>query len=208
MRRRYPVNIEWPRPQQREYWEALGQFIDTFAECEAVMAFALESYSDVSPQVAKALFSGVRTDAAANYILRILEVRKDLAPDRETLQAAFTQMGHINRLRNDIVHHGARFKGEFPIVSNKRAALTRTRLRETLVSASLLDAVIEDLETINAQIRLTLGKELPSAALYLEHYGPDAQRPWRYKPAQPTSGGGKSRPKPQRRKPQRRSSRE
>jgi hypothetical protein len=170
------------------------------------MAYALEYYSGVSPEIAKALFSGVRTEAAANYILRILEVKKSLVADQDSLQAIFTQMGHINRLRNDIVHYGAKFKGEFPTVSNKRSALTRDRVRETLVPASLLDAAIQDLETINARIWLTIGKKLPSATLYQEYYGPDAQRQWRYKSAQPASQNGKNLSKPRKQKPPRGSS--
>jgi hypothetical protein len=53
------------------YWQTLGQFIETFADIEARMFYLLASYSNVSIDVAKALFSGTRVEAAIKLIRRI-----------------------------------------------------------------------------------------------------------------------------------------
>jgi hypothetical protein len=107
-----------------DYWQSLGRFIDAFSRVEQCLLWTLEVYSGVSTQVSRALFSGVRTDAAMGYINRILEATKATKTNRDHAQWLFTQLGHINKLRNDLVHYGVKDHGGTAfLVSNKSTAL-------------------------------------------------------------------------------------
>src|SRR5436309_9296797 len=113
------------------YYLALGQFIDKFAQVEKMLALTLWIRSKVTPDVARAVFSGVRADGATGYITRVLTVTNADQATKDEYQSIFTQIGLINAARNSIVHYGTEFNdtGEY-VTSNRFVALTIDRLKE------------------------------------------------------------------------------
>ncbi len=116
-----------------DYFKALGKFIHEFSETESVLAAILEKMTEVDILVARALFSGVRAEAATKYIARLQEALKSPTEERNEIQAVFTQLGIITLIRNDIVHYGTDFYGPGPdyATTNKRVALTKSRFRKS-----------------------------------------------------------------------------
>ena len=152
----------------------------TFAQVEAQLQYALWAEAGVTPEVAKAVFSGVRIDQGKSYIVRLMD---SLGRKRDPLLAhGFAQLTEINNVRNDIVHYGARFEAGLMVVSTEIAAHTPEKLRVTPVSKEILEAMTSDLLHIKWIIMLHM--------LQLERPLPDQEkrvkeafeRPWRYKP--------------------------
>ena len=80
-----PIVIAGPDP---DYYQALGQFIETFSCCESVLFSVLTFYAGVNIPVAKALFANTRMEAAIRYIERIAEARSMVVERRADFLAA------------------------------------------------------------------------------------------------------------------------
>lgn len=196
--------------EQHTYFEALGRFVQTFAETEIGIAMTLRTLAGVTKPVARAIFSGVRVETAMSFINRIMEVTSTSQPMRDDFQYAFTQLGHINQARNQILHYGVDLgftsDGEYVlqasdmIVSNKGFALTEDRIRETPISGEILDNMIHDLDIISCILMAQNMRVIAARSNddYSTHLLAEADRlmraretAWRYKPVQPASRRGK-----------------
>jgi hypothetical protein len=176
-----------------DYYKALGLFVHTFAEVESQMQLVLWSEAKVTPDLAKALFSGVRIDLAKSLINRARE-SKGLA-DHALLSRAFTQLTIITKTRNDILHYGAVFNGDTFKVSTIMAAHIPERKREFQITPGMLNDMTEDLVSIAKALtayRLeflvdVLPKDhlVKSGDRYITLFHKAALVPWRYKPAPP-----------------------
>ena len=58
------------------YYQALGKFVDTFANVEEILFLYLYASAGVDYDAARAIFSGVRIHDAVSFIKRIAEVGK------------------------------------------------------------------------------------------------------------------------------------
>jgi hypothetical protein len=58
-----------------DYFLALGRFIDKFAQVEKELLQLMRIFCRVPENIARAVFSGVRTDAATGYMTRVLTVQ-------------------------------------------------------------------------------------------------------------------------------------
>lgn len=171
--------------RRERYWLALGRFIHEFASVETSVQTLLWIVTDTSPQVAKAIFSGTRSDTACSYIRRTLQAQgqRELPP---LLERAFSHLKTITTVRNDIVHYGAQFNDSTTFVTNAMLALPGGE-RTTQVPAKTLEDLWSDLRTIQAcmtayvftEKRPHLGHK--TAQQWLSA----AQAPWRYKPDTP-----------------------
>jgi hypothetical protein len=214
-----PPNLKRRLEAEDQYIEALGNFVHAFARIEGILALALRVFSGVTGPIARAIFHGVRVDAAVNYIRRILEVTNAPADVKADFELAFTHLGDITRARNDILHYGVGLgtiwrsddtiiESSPMIVTNKDFALTEDRIRETPVSAEILEQMMEDLDVIRAilfgHILLASGRK-DDAKRFL---GPARKHAWRYKPPRQSSHHGPRPPKPRKPRRPRRPSRE
>jgi len=182
--------------ESNAYWRSLGEFIDVFSKIESELQVLIWQETKVPADMAKAIFSGFRIDQAKDLINRARE--SNGRPEEARLKRAFAQLTVITKARNDIVHYGAKFNGEAFAVSNDIAAHVPNRRRTFEVSPQILDAMINDLWTINCAIGAY------KFSLALEEFGPDgmssvpeairvlqkaADVPWQYiqpPPPQPT----------------------
>jgi len=122
------------------YYQALGKFVDTFANVEEILFLYLYASAGVDYDTARAIFSGVRIHDAVSLIKRFAEVRK--AELSAALDDVLSQLLIINDVRNLILHHpvSGRFrKGRFiRSISNIGRALTAERIKEMLISQRIL----------------------------------------------------------------------
>jgi len=185
-----------------KYLHALGEFMATFAGVEHVLNSAVWHYADLreKPAIAKALFGHLRVDAATSHLTRLIEARKLKGRKIALLRAIITQVGHIAKTRNDIVHLGAtRYgKGSF-VVTNRRFAHTQNRIRATYVGVGILRKMVSDLQTMFGLITILADDLAPGyklAGVKLMYGYPNIPT-WRYK-----SRGRVARPHRRRAKPQ------
>jgi hypothetical protein len=87
------------------YYQALGKFVDTFANVEEILFLYLRvGWSSL--RHGKSHFSGVRIHDAVSFIKRIAEVGK--AELSAALDDVLSQLLIINDVRNLILHHPVR----------------------------------------------------------------------------------------------------
>lgn len=166
------------------YWQALGSFIESFANIELVMFGLLAVYAKVSNKQTRALFSGTRVDAAIKLIRRLIAVEDPGELQRKELEIVFAQLSAINEARNDIVHYGSMVTTEGRMTTN----ISRAHLAENVtwrpISTDVVNAMTEDLHKIRTHLML-----------HQKHGGDDETRDrllafdirsyaWLYKPPQ------------------------
>src|SRR5258708_38984581 len=137
----------------QEYWAALGEFVSAFSIVEVNMQQALWEFAKLSRPLAIALLAGsTRIDSAINLMSKISVAQKWKAERKRELQAICTQLGIINKVRNDILHYVARLtKGEC-VVSNRALAATQKRTRITRFTVRALRDMPGDLMAINSRL--------------------------------------------------------
>ena len=171
-------------PGSAAYYEALGRFVHVFAKVEMAMAFTLWRYAKTQRKIARAIFSGVRVESAMSLIKRLTEVADISANDRQELEYVFTQLGIINRARNDLIHYGA----EGSNVTNRLKALTDEPIRSFPISPTILDDMSADLNKIIFHLhRNHMGRHtlLPNRTLET------LRAAWQYIPPSPPKSQGK-----------------
>src|SRR5690606_30334467 len=122
--------------------------------------------------------------------------------------------GAITLVRNDIVHMGTQFNAprrrgkndptEF-YISNKATALNKSRLREGVISARMLEALTDDVFKIQANLLLFSSRGRQSEEYVRRTFADTLSQPWRYTPQPQSSQGGRRRSKSQKPKRQPRS---
>jgi hypothetical protein len=173
----------------QEYWASLGEFVSTFSIVEVNMQQALWEFAGLSRPLALALLAGsTRIDSAMTLINKISIAKKWKSARKLELQAICTQLGIINKVRNDILHYGARFnKGEW-IVSNRALVATQKRIRITKFTVRTLRDMTKDLTAINSRlVYLAWGSFMNAKTrrsfIQVRRYA------WRYKqPSKPVRG--------------------
>jgi len=181
-----------------DYFAGLGEFIHVFSQVEAQLQYALWNEAGVSPEVAKAVFSGVRLDQGKNLIIRLQDATRK---ERNTLlDSAFAQLKILTSARNDIVHYGARFEGGKIHISTAMAAHVPERLRVTPIGKDTFQAMISDLHHIKWVVILHMLSKGTPPPQYERDVLSASERPWQYRPPQqpPQTPRQAPRPKQQR----------
>lgn len=179
------------RPQHIEvlaYYETLGRFIQGFANTEGTINGALREFSKVTGPVARSIFSGTRAEAAKQLIIRILDAENYRQVIKDELKGVFDQLGLINAARNEIIHYGAQFEdADRFIVTNAARAHLPSRISTLVVSAEILEQMMDDLNKISLTIvvRVMDLSDPEAASRFAEALAPLLRRPWRYKPTKP-----------------------
>lgn len=178
---KYSPAVKDLKPHERYYLE-LGRFIQRFAGLEASLQSLLWKHANVSPEVARSIFSGVRVDQALSFIKRLHRAH-DLNMHPLILEA-FDQIGTINSARNMIIHYGARFeKGEPQFVTNQRIAYRPDEAQSFPISSKILDQLISDIAHIQLRFGLLSSRDKMTPARFEKAVQRLQQRAWRYKHA-------------------------
>jgi hypothetical protein len=88
-----------------DYWQALGEFVESFADTEIALFYHLVRAAKIEEDVARALFGGERAANYVNLITRIWEVRPPTDEIRQELEPVFQWFFAINDTRNIIIHY-------------------------------------------------------------------------------------------------------
>jgi hypothetical protein len=199
--------------EMNAYHMALGRFVSQFASVESAMQLALRTCLGIQQSLAAAIFSGTRTEAAASYIRRIGETENWPEAKIKELEYIFQQLGEITRVRNDILHYGAMpisaNKLRVPLgsdewlVSNRSAAHTEAKIRETRITPEILDFMTHDLQKIRIHLSAIFD---PKGAVVRRQFEKHLERAWLYRPGQPSRKREKPLRKTRKRKPRPQSS--
>jgi hypothetical protein len=133
------------RQYKDPYYDALSRFVTAFSQVETTLLHALWRLAQLKSPYAQAVLSGVRIEGAMGFVNRIADAEKWPADKRADWQKLFTQIGLINRLRNDILHYGTMSFGSVRVVSNEAVAHVSDRVREIHVTPTILDKATKDL---------------------------------------------------------------
>lgn len=160
-----------------DFLREFGLFIMEFASTESFLLSALTETAGVSHDTARAIFSGVKADTAKSFINRLREL-KDVPPD-PILTRAFAQFTLITNVRNDLVHYGPKFVGNWEAVATNEFLAMPGRARSAGASPEDLRAMTNDLQTIRSAILVCLvnTEAEPETLAAIKEA---AQRPWRY----------------------------
>lgn len=160
----------------REYYGALGRFVDKFSRVEATVTLTLWHYAKTPPEISKIAFSGARIETSTQYIKQMAKATDAPQNLRDDLDDVFQQLGIINGVRNDILHYGAEFVAEGnAIVSD--AFKAKGQPYSFPISPTALNEMTDDLDKIIAHLKtLHLNDHQGYTIL-----GNPVHSPWRYK---------------------------
>jgi len=165
------------------YMLALGRFVSIFSKVEATLQTSLWKLAGVPEPTAQAVFSGLRVDACIQFIGRIADAQKWEKRRKDELRYVFSQLGMINKLRNNILHYGATMERheDVWVVSNKTFVHIPEKIQEIRITPTLLNNATADLVKIESHlIVMTWGdemSEIPRAA-----FAEILKTAWLYKP--------------------------
>lgn len=185
----------------RAYYEALGKFVDMFAQAEDAIARTLWHYAQTKPEIAKVVFSGVRANTSTKLAKQVAEATDVDARTREKLEHTLQQLTIISGARDIILHYGATFIAEGRgRVSN--ALRAKGEPQEFPISPTILKEMTDDLLKIIFRLNYEhLGRPRPRGALGQAQLDELLHAPWRYKhPSQPTADQAAKARKPSRKR--------
>mgnify|MGYP002336287574 CR=1 FL=1 len=132
-------------------------------------------------------FVNWQQDPQGNWLARF--VFPDKASELK-IEVDFTaQMTVVNTFRNDLVHYGSQFTHGGISVSNSLMAHTPEKVRETPLEADTLSDAESDCYRIKFILGLhvmTMGQKRIAPENLILTMAKEAEKPWRYKPSQPT----------------------
>jgi hypothetical protein len=139
--------------EDKEYWQALGVFIEDFASIESLVFTYLFVCSRTPLPMARALFSGVHIEQGVSFIKRAWQVLPPSDSVKQDLEKVFDHLGEINAVRNSLVHHGSYLtETKERVTSDISRALTVDRIREHRISGEDLIQMSRDLLKIGTHI--------------------------------------------------------
>ena len=186
--------------RERAYYEALGRFVQIFAEVERLVWQTLVHYVGTSHEIAKIVLTAGKVDQCATHIKQIAAIN---APKekRDDLELVLQQLGILNGVRDHILHYGATAIAEGRgTVSNAWKA--KAVPKEFPISDTALAEMTDDARQIIAHLAYHhLGRPWPRAEPNIAFLEQVLQRPWRYNhPSPPKSETKKRKPRPDRKR--------
>jgi hypothetical protein len=196
------------RLRLRAYSLALGEFVDAFARAERDMHVVLRWHTKTPDKVARAVFSGVRTSEASNFLRRLHTAEIIDAAEWAELEPVIVQLGKLNDARNLILHYGADQVAEGEgIATNRSIALPEEAAKTIPISPGILRRMSWDIAKIRTHLRARhMGRRL------LRGQRPDIDEmlhaAWRYIPPpqatkRPSADKSRRKLNPDKRQPQR-----
>lgn len=167
--------------KHRDYFAALGEFVHEFASIEQTLTLTLWIRSGVSVDVARALFSGVKSDEMRQLIKRLLEAKQVAPETTKDFVEVLDRIGVISTFRNSLLHHPTQFRPGQMVSSNFLKALGQARLKEFPVSVDILQDLIHDLRKAGAHLARRMLDDAPDE-VRRRFSDPLLDEAWRYRP--------------------------
>jgi hypothetical protein len=177
----YQAKFDSVRASKREYWRALGEFVDNFARAEVILKRFLIRLLDLDTAVGLVVTAGLRADTLATYILRVNDLKPRPGFDPAFVREAVERFAAINTVRNAILHSGAVMKDEKLIVTNFLTARTPAHKHEFAVKPEPLEEMSYDLSKIIGHFIVFAA---PRPAVIIPKVQHLLERQWRSRPAE------------------------
>lgn len=139
------------------YHANLGAFIERFARCESNLHDFVGWLAELDEPTALALLSGSKVDADISFVRRLYEFRDQTIPP--PLDKALIQLGHINTVRNQILHnetyHWIRFAEDETVAEGRSNSNYNRKPRsptEIDLTAEFLGRLSEDVSRVDGVI--------------------------------------------------------
>jgi hypothetical protein len=166
----------------KEYYEALGMFMDDFSRVEISIQLSLWHYAKLSHSIARAILSGSHLDNTMSFMRRLADVGAISQEKWEKLEPLLDRLGLISKSRNRILHYGAQSVAEGRgMVTNAVKALTEDHITHFPISPIILGDMSFDLKKVMLHL---LVDHMGRPSLRARHASLEAiaLAPWRYKP--------------------------
>jgi hypothetical protein len=173
---------------EKEYYEAVGRLITSYAKAEAAAHLSVRKLSSLSDRHARIIFGGMRFSDIADR-LRKLSAETQTKQVSADFDEIINQFNLIGLERDRIAHRSAEYDYELGlIITNELTAKSRERAEKHIFSLAQLKDMISDCNKIFFRFLLPLIPE------YLERIEPGSKEkhraflmemyePWRYIPA-------------------------
>jgi hypothetical protein len=167
--------------RERAYYEALGRFVQIFAEVEKLIWQTLVHYVGTSHEVAKIVLTAGKVDQCATYIKQVAAANNSPKEKRDDLEFVLQQLGIINSRRDAILHYGATAIAEGRgTVSD--AWKTKAEPKVFPISDIALTEMTDDARKIIAHLtERHLGRPQPPGGPDISSLEQVLRRAWRYK---------------------------
>jgi hypothetical protein len=168
------------------YWQALGQFIESFAGTEIILFNYLAVLSKTKLEVAKIFYGGDQAERLIEKVTQVMPLQPVDKELREKTNTALSQLKKINYVRNYLVHYvsmDTSDKGR--LISNITKAKKSASVVEYRASIAVLGEMTEDLERIKQLILyclVVLNGHAPVKRDDLAASFPALNAAWRYTP--------------------------
>ena len=181
----------------------LGEFLSAYTRLEIALAITVRKLAGVSTPIAKALFSGLRADAATKCISQLLIAQDATQEVRQKFTDVFAHLGQITLARNTVLHYGTDFKDDAFLATNSMSALTEGHLKAIPLSVRTLRNMATDCQTIEAHLwRLLTRQKRVGEEIIEQVWGGLDSAPWLYKPPLQSSEERPNRSKSPKQQPQ------
>ncbi|QIL73279.1 hypothetical protein G7048_24780 [Diaphorobacter sp. HDW4B] len=178
------------KDEHEEFQRALGKLTLGWADMEKVIRITLRHYAGVTPEVARALFSGTRAKTAMDMIESIAH-NTDMEKARiDDLREVFPVISSINTMRDFLVHYvdGSLIESDdndprLRKLSNRGASSRVGKGKTYWISSALIYDMCHDLT--ECCWRLLAHREATNNTFQRGYGASGAPAPWRYKHPQP-----------------------
>lgn len=206
-----------------DYWQALGEFVETFATTEICLFYYLVRTAHLEASIARALFGTDRAESYATRIGRIWQVAPPSESLRQELEPVLNQFHAINSTRNIIIHYASHAnyfaeprttsEGDQRVTSEGDRRVTRGTVHR--ISSDIVRAIDPERprrRTVSAQIVRDMSADLHKIGRHLmslyayskESFDvradamPELRNAWRYipEPAPPPKSHQRQKDKP------------
>jgi hypothetical protein len=181
-----------------DYYAGIGQFVMIYGLAEAGVKRLLRKAADLDPQVAIALLSGVRADAACSLLRRCYVAKGEELPTQ--IDRMLAQFAVVTSFRNDLLHHGIDFTTSPPLSTNRESVLQASAVREHVIEDITLPSVTADCSRIAFGLTVALTLDIMEAEAKErahDNLSYAADGPWSYKPLSPANKDRPGRQKPE-----------
>jgi hypothetical protein len=123
-----------PPPSEKEYYEAIGQFIVAYAQAECVIHELARKLSGLKEDKARVLFAGARIGDIKTRILAMLRLSKRSKAVKDNLEACLRQFDVIGTQRDKLVHRSVNYESGSIKITNEMTAKSMLEYEQDLFS--------------------------------------------------------------------------
>lgn len=177
-------------PERREYFEALGEFIQNFADVENFLKLLCSVLAQTDEKTSEILFSGYSINNSILFVDAL--IKEDKYQNSEVVSLSLVQLKIITAKRNKIVHRGVQFRQDSMKVMNILGRSTTKSNENFQIETADIISMANDLQSIHQALTafmMRVTREMPAVISsgfmpdsFIEPFERAARAPWQYIP--------------------------